>query len=33
MVDPLSVSAGLTSRLVLAGALIALVWIGVWWAA
>jgi hypothetical protein len=33
MTDPLSVGAGLSGRLILAIVLIALVWLGVWWAA
>jgi hypothetical protein len=32
MRDPLALSAGLSSRLVLVGALVALVWLAVWWA-
>jgi hypothetical protein len=32
MTDPLALSAGLGARLALAAVLIALLWLGVWWA-
>jgi hypothetical protein len=32
MHDPLSLASGLGCRLALAGGLVALIWLGVWWA-